>query len=641
MVAVHRGARPRRDRAPRDVYWAARATLVRRPEDIEPYDRAFGVFLEPPSRPGRRSRTARRGDHLRSTTTTGGRRTRRRRARRRAVRAALQRRRGVAPSRLRRLRRRRAGRGRTLDDALRVTGSPRRSLRLRPRAGDRPRPAPHDARRAAYRRRADAAPRREPAAHRRLVLLLDISGSMEPYARAMLRFVQAAVAGRRRVEAFAFGTRLTRITRELGAHDPDGALAGRAERVVDWSGGTRLGDGVAVQRRWGVRGMARGADVVILSDGWDRGDPERARRADGAAAARRPPGGVGQSAEGHARLRAAGAGMAAALPYVDEFVEGHSLDALEELAGVLRGRHARAPRRHRPVAARRHAGGDRPGRRRRRLGPACPGAAMAVNDDGEVAGSVSGGCVEGAVVREALAVLAGEAEPRVIVRSATATTRRSPSASRAAARSACSSSRWTGERTRRVVYDILAARIRAEAPVALATVIDGPSVGAKLLVEPDGPRFGTLGDAELDRVVARDAARRARGGPQRGASLRAARRDDAGGPGRHAGGTGVHRVARPAAADVDLRRRRLHRRPGPASPRCSATRSRCATPARCSPPAAVPDGRRGARVVAATGLRGAAHARRARRRVHPHPRPEVRRPRGRSARSPPRSATSA
>src|SRR4029079_852438 len=108
-----------------------------------------------------------------------------------------------------------------------------------------------------------------------LVLLLAVCESLKRYARALLRFVQAAVRGRRRVEAFALGTRLTRITRELGAHDPDVALAQASARVTDWSGGTRLGEGLAwFNDRWGVRGMARGADIVILSDGWDRGDPE-------------------------------------------------------------------------------------------------------------------------------------------------------------------------------------------------------------------------------------------------------------------------------------------------------------------------------------------------------------------------------
>jgi uncharacterized protein with von Willebrand factor type A (vWA) domain len=107
------------------------------------------------------------------------------------------------------------------------------------------------------------------------VLLCDVSGSMEPYARALVRFLHTAVVGRGRVEAFALGTRLTRITRELSSRDPDHALAAAAERVVDWSGGTRLGEGLReFNDRWGVRGMARGAVVVILSVGWDRGEPD-------------------------------------------------------------------------------------------------------------------------------------------------------------------------------------------------------------------------------------------------------------------------------------------------------------------------------------------------------------------------------
>lgn len=172
--------------------------------------------------------------------------------------------------------------------------------------------------------------------HRRLVLVIDVSGSMEPYARALLRFVQAAVAGRRRVEAFALGTRLTRITKELTSHDPDRALQRAAERVLDWSGGTRLGDGLAeFNNEWGVRGMARGADVVVLSDGWDRGEPDflaeqmqRLQRVTHRIIWVNPL----KVSPGYAPLAR---GMAAALPYVDEFVEGHSLDALERLTEVL------------------------------------------------------------------------------------------------------------------------------------------------------------------------------------------------------------------------------------------------------------------------------------------------------------------
>jgi uncharacterized protein with von Willebrand factor type A (vWA) domain len=171
---------------------------------------------------------------------------------------------------------------------------------------------------------------------RRLVLVLDVSGSMEPYARALLRFTHAAVAGRQKVEAFALGTRLTRITRELSSRDPDRALTRATDRVVDWSGGTRIG--ACLQQfndEWGVRGMARGAIVVILSDGWDRGDPD-------------------QLAEQMARLSRVAfrivwvnplkvtpgyaplaRGMAAALPYVDDFVEGHSIEAMDTLARVI------------------------------------------------------------------------------------------------------------------------------------------------------------------------------------------------------------------------------------------------------------------------------------------------------------------
>jgi uncharacterized protein with von Willebrand factor type A (vWA) domain len=171
---------------------------------------------------------------------------------------------------------------------------------------------------------------------RRLILLVDVSGSMEPYARALTRFAHAAVIGHRRVEVFALGTRLTRLTRELSSRDPDGALRRAADAVVDWAGGTRLGDGLArFNDEWGQRGMARGAVVVILSDGWDRGDPEvmaeqmcRLSRAAHQIVWVNPL----KATTGYAPLAR---GMAAALPYIDHFVEGHSLDALQRLAHVL------------------------------------------------------------------------------------------------------------------------------------------------------------------------------------------------------------------------------------------------------------------------------------------------------------------
>jgi len=171
---------------------------------------------------------------------------------------------------------------------------------------------------------------------RRLVLLCDVSGSMEPYARALMRFLHAAVIGRTKVEAFALGTRLTRLTRQLTSRDPDAALAAAAEEVVDWSGGTRLGEGLrAFNDRYGQRGMARGAIVVILSDGWERGDPEvmaeqmrRLSRVAYKIVWVNPL----KASPGYAPLAR---GMAAALPYIDDFVEGHSLAALQELAEVI------------------------------------------------------------------------------------------------------------------------------------------------------------------------------------------------------------------------------------------------------------------------------------------------------------------
>ena len=222
--------------------------------------------------------------------------------------------------------------------SLRFAGPPRRSYRSRPARNGRQ----HDLR-ATVRDSLSAGGEpirrhwREPGDRlRRLVLLLDVSGSMEPYARGMLRFVHAAVAGRQRVEAFAMGTRLTRVTRELSSRDPDKALQQASARVLDWSGGTRLGECLTrFNDEWGVRGMARGAIVVILSDGWDRGDPavlgEQMQRLD-RIAFRTVWVNPLKVTPGYAPLAR---GMAAALPYVDAFVEGHSVAAMEELAATI------------------------------------------------------------------------------------------------------------------------------------------------------------------------------------------------------------------------------------------------------------------------------------------------------------------
>ncbi len=177
---------------------------------------------------------------------------------------------------------------------------------------------------------------REPATRpRRLVLVCDVSGSMAPYARVLLQYLHAAVAAHRRVEAFAFGTRLTRLTRELDERDPDRALERAAEAVVDWSGGTRIGASLGTLNREYGRRIGRGAVVVILSDGWDRGDPDELARE--MARLQRSAHRVIwlnplKAAPGYEPLAR---GMAAALPETDHFLAGNSLASLAALAEIL------------------------------------------------------------------------------------------------------------------------------------------------------------------------------------------------------------------------------------------------------------------------------------------------------------------
>jgi uncharacterized protein len=173
---------------------------------------------------------------------------------------------------------------------------------------------------------------------RPLVLLIDVSGSMAPYARMLLQYAQAAAAARTRVEVFAFGTRLTRLTLELrSSGDPDAALARAAEAVDDWAGGTRIGASLATLNREHGRRLGRGAVVVLLSDGWDRGEPDllaaemgRLRRSAHRVIWLNPL----KAAPGYAPLAA---GMAAALPHTDHFIPGHSLGSIAELAAILAG----------------------------------------------------------------------------------------------------------------------------------------------------------------------------------------------------------------------------------------------------------------------------------------------------------------
>jgi len=178
--------------------------------------------------------------------------------------------------------------------------------------------------------------RRRRVVPRRMVLLCDISGSMEPYARAYLQFLTCAAGSGPNAEAFVFATRLTRLTRALRSRSPERAIQRAAAAAPDWSSGTRIGDALKeFNDRHGRRGMARGALVVILSDGWERGDPalvarEMARLS--RLAHRIVWVNPRASAEGFSPRAG---GMAAALPYCDALVSGHSLDALDEVIEAI------------------------------------------------------------------------------------------------------------------------------------------------------------------------------------------------------------------------------------------------------------------------------------------------------------------
>lgn len=335
-----------------EMYWSLRCTLVSREEDLGVFDAAFAAFWEQtPLAPAehRLPRALDHGDEAPPAAGQGGADARPethgedaadgddgaerdvllpawsadellrdrdfasygpdelRRARRLVERVA------DASPRRRSRRLERAARGSRLDERRTLRSSLRTSGLPFERAWRRPKSVP-----------------------RKLVFLVDVSGSMEPYTRAMVMFLQAAVGAGRHVEAFTFGTRLTRLTPHLAGRDPDRALARAARAVPDWAGGTRIGENLkAFNDIWGRRGLTRGAIVVVVSDGWERGDPgllsgemERLRRAAHTLVWVNP-------LAGEPGYRPLVAGMVAALPHVDVFLPGHNLRSLETLAEVL------------------------------------------------------------------------------------------------------------------------------------------------------------------------------------------------------------------------------------------------------------------------------------------------------------------
>ncbi len=181
--------------------------------------------------------------------------------------------------------------------------------------------------------------RRRRLRQRPLILILDVSGSMSDYSRGLLQFAYSTRRAAARVEVFCFGTRLTRITRELEHRRPDEALDRAAKAVFDWEGGTRIGDSLdAFVRGWGRRGLCRGGIVVICSDGLDRGDPAvLARAMDRLSRLCHRVVWMNPHKGDVVDFRPSTLGMMVAAPHIDLLLSGHDLRSLEELAAALPG----------------------------------------------------------------------------------------------------------------------------------------------------------------------------------------------------------------------------------------------------------------------------------------------------------------
>jgi uncharacterized protein len=328
-----------------DVYWTLRQTLVSRREDIEPFDRAFRAWFlrtavepaaaatTPPPSQGERRKGAPPGP---GPEVDGG----------EALLGAWSEDELLRTKDFASMTPEELARAKRLIHEIAVARPQRRTRRLRP-----------DSKGLALDVRAlvraslstggdpvERAFRSRTAAPRKLVLILDVSGSMEAYARALLLYLHAARGSGRGVETFAFGTRLTRLTPELGARNPETAFEAAAARVQDWSGGTRIGASLkAYNDEWGRRSMTRGAVVVILSDGCERGDAQLAGKEMERLARQAFAVVWVNPLKGHAEYEPLAGGMRAALPFVDRFLSGHDVASLESLGRVLGGierRHA-------------------------------------------------------------------------------------------------------------------------------------------------------------------------------------------------------------------------------------------------------------------------------------------------------------
>ncbi len=326
-----------------DVYWALQSTLVSRREEVEPFNRAFDAWflrrsLRPPERAREDPRQLRKGvQRLRRDAQP---------ARAEEANAGEPESIGHSPHEVLREKDFAAmspeefAAARSLISALAADRPLRRSRRSRPSR----RGSVLDMRglaRASIATGGDPIERRfrqRSLKPRKLVILCDVSGSMEAYTRALLLYLHASVRSGDGVEVFAFGTRLTRLTSELISRDPEVALAHAAQRVVDWASGTRIGASLKTYNDvWGRRALTRGAVIVIFSDGWERGDHlqvgeqmARLHRAAFAVVWVNP-------LLGSPQYQPLGGGMRAALPFVDRFVSGHNLASLQALSGLLSG----------------------------------------------------------------------------------------------------------------------------------------------------------------------------------------------------------------------------------------------------------------------------------------------------------------
>ena len=211
-------------------------------------------------------------------------------------------------------------------------------------------------RRATTVHRFDSGIARKKIKQRPVVLIADISGSMEKYSRLILQFFYSLTHSLQRTESFVFGTRLSRITNELRLRNIDRALYEAGQEVVDWAGGTRIGDSLGVfNRRWGKRVLRRGAIVVVVSDGWERGDPGDLRREMRYLQHRCHRLIWLNPHLGHPAYEPLVEGMSAALPFIDEFLPIHNFHSLEQLAERLGALPARRSDANRPAGVARKA----------------------------------------------------------------------------------------------------------------------------------------------------------------------------------------------------------------------------------------------------------------------------------------------